>query len=135
MARDGRIHPAYAPTAKLGAETPQRVSGMARASYRPFDDSVLWWLRVDVRERTRRAGRDPPKNALRGVGVDGGGRGVAVDDCRGGGSRPSGIMTKRESTRRKTPRISQLAACWLLLSSYCSVPSSCLVAVFVAVPA
>ena len=58
-ARDGRIHPlctpAHAPTAKSGAETPQRVSGMARASYRPFDDSVPWWLRVDVRERTRRA--------------------------------------------------------------------------------
>ena len=46
---------ASAPTAKSGAETSQRVSGMARASYRPFDDSVPWWLRVDVRERTRRA--------------------------------------------------------------------------------
>ena len=58
-ARDGRIHPsctlAHAPTAKSGAEMPQRVSGMERASYRPFDDSVPWWLRVDVRERTRRA--------------------------------------------------------------------------------
>ena len=56
-ALDGRIHPlctpAHAPTAKSGAETPQRVSGMARAPYRPFDDSVPWWLRVDVRERTR----------------------------------------------------------------------------------
>ena len=135
MARDGRIHPAYAPTAKLGAETPQRVSGMARASYRPFDDSVLWWLRVDVRERTRRAGRDPPKNALRGVGVDGGGRGVAVDGCGGVGSRPSGRMTREESARSKTPRISQLAACWLLLSSYCPVSSACLVPVFVAVSA
>ena len=47
--------PAHAPTAKSGAETPQRVSGMARASYRPLDDSVPWWLRVGVRERTRRA--------------------------------------------------------------------------------
>ena len=49
-ARDGRIHPlctpAHAPTAKSGTETPQRVSGMARASYRPFDGSVPWWLRV-----------------------------------------------------------------------------------------
>ena len=26
-----------------------------RASYRPFEDSVPWWPRVDVRERTRRA--------------------------------------------------------------------------------
>ena len=66
---------------------------------------------------------------------DGGGRGVAVDDCRGGGSRPSGMMTKQESTRSKTPRISQLAGCWLLLSRYCPVPSSCLVAAFVAVSA
>ena len=58
-ARDGRIHPlctpAHALTAKSGAETPQRVSVMARAAYRPFDDSVPWWLRVDARERTRRA--------------------------------------------------------------------------------
>ena len=57
-ARDGRIHPlctpAHAPTAKTGAETPQHVSGMARASYRLFDDSVPWWLCVDVCERTRR---------------------------------------------------------------------------------
>ena len=59
MARDGRINPLYtlehASTAKSGAETPQRVSGMARVSYRLFDDSVLWWLRVDGRERRRRA--------------------------------------------------------------------------------
>ena len=82
------------------------------------------------------AGRDPPKKAQRGVGVDdGGGRGVAVDDCGGGGSRPSGVMTREERTRSKTPGISQLAACWLLLSSYCPVPSSCLVPVFVAVSA
>ena len=38
------------------------------------------------------AGRNPPKKALRGIGVDGGGgRGVVVDDRGGGGSRPSGI--------------------------------------------
>ena len=86
------------------------------------------------------AGLDPPKKALlalRGVGVDdGGGRGVAVDDW--GWGFPTirhNVMTRDDSTRSKTPRISQLAACWLLVSSYCPVPSSCLVAVFVAVSA
>ena len=53
--RAPRCTPAHALTAKSGAETPQRVSGMARASYRPFDDPVPWWLRVDVGERKRRA--------------------------------------------------------------------------------
>ena len=59
------------------------------------------------------AGRDPPKKAvlgLRGVGVDdGGGRGVGADDGGGEDSRPPGTMTREESTRSKTPRISQLA--------------------------
>ena len=45
--------PAHAPTTKSGAETPQRVSGMARASYRSFDDALPLWLRLDVCERTR----------------------------------------------------------------------------------
>ena len=58
-ARHGRIHPlctpAHAPTAKSGAKTPQRVSAMGRASYRLVHDSVPWWLRADVRERSRRA--------------------------------------------------------------------------------
>ena len=82
------------------------------------------------------AGRDLPKKALHGIGVDdGGGEGVAVDDCGGGRSQPSGEMTRGESTRSKTPRIRQVAACCLLLSSYCPVPSSCLVAVLAAVSA
>ena len=66
-ARDGRIHPlctpAHALTAKSGAETPQRVSVMARAAYRPFDDSVPWWLRVDVCEHTRRAHTQSQRNS------------------------------------------------------------------------
>ena len=49
------VHPGARTHGESGAETPQRVSGMARASYRPFDDSVPWWLRVDVRKCTRRA--------------------------------------------------------------------------------
>ena len=101
-------------------------------------------LRRDCPERTtscgvsaeEAAGRDRPKKVLRGLGADdGGGRGVDVDDCGGADSGPSGIMTKEESTRSKTPRTSPLAACWLLLSRYCPVPSSCLFAVFVAVSA
>ena len=60
---------------------------------------------------TAAAGWDSPTKALldlRGVGVDdGGGGGAVVDD--GGGSRPSAIMTRDASTRRKTPRISQPA--------------------------
>ena len=47
--------PAHSPTAKSGAKSPQHVSGIARASYRPFHDSVPWRLRVDVGYRTRRA--------------------------------------------------------------------------------
>ena len=69
------------------------------------------------------AGLDPPKKALlalRGVGVDdGGGRGVGVDDGEGGDSRPSDTMTIEESTRIKSPRISQLAR------SYCLAVAPC----------
>ena len=54
--------PAHAPTAKSGTETPQRFSDTARVSYRPFHDSVPWWLSVDVRERTRRAVRTRKAN-------------------------------------------------------------------------
>ena len=52
--------------------------------------------------------------------MNGGGRGVA-GDWGGGVSRPSGIMTREESTISKTPRCGQLAACWHLLSIFCPV--------------
>ena len=77
-------------------------------------DSPKWKTSCGV--SVEEAGRDPLKKVLRGVRVDdGGGRGVAVDDCGGGGSRPSNIITREETNTSKTPRIGQLAACWLLL--------------------
>ena len=78
-------------------------------------DSPKWKTSCGVSVEEE-AGRDPLKKVLRGVRVDdGGGRGVAVDDCGGGGSRPSNIITREETNTSKTPRIGQLAACWLLL--------------------
>ena len=73
---------------------------------------------VDVEEA---AGRDPPKKALLGLGgvnVDGG-RGVVVYVDGGGDSRPSGTMTREESTINKTPRISQLAGSYCLAVALC----------------
>ena len=73
---------------------------------------------VDVEEA---AGRDPPKKALLGLGgvnVDGG-RGVVVYVDGGGDSRPSGTMTREESTRSKTRRISQLAGSYCLSVALC----------------
>ena len=43
------------PTAVAAARSSGAAPGAAKASYRPFDDSVSRWLRVDVRDRTRRA--------------------------------------------------------------------------------
>ena len=70
------------------------------------------------------AGRDPPNKALRGVGVDGGGRGVAVDDCGGGVSRPSGMMNKRVREVRRLALVSlQLAGFYCLAIALCPPPA------------
>ena len=63
--------------------------------------------------------------------MDGGGRGVGVDDGEGGDSRPSGTMTREESTINKTPRISQLAGSYCCLAGRCCLLVPCCVSVAV----
>ena len=46
---------AVAAARSIGGGAAAGAASYERASYRPFDDSVPWWLCVAVRERTRRA--------------------------------------------------------------------------------